>query len=369
MFSYMTHSRCLGYDRHHNRYWHMPELSANILVESGWAVPLPRHERKEIPSSAPIVSNFVYASDLSQLHYLRADGKHRKCDATMMSAPGKEVQWKMYAPDELIQLSASLNCLGIREKALRVQINKIKNMIKNTARPQPVFVEDAMEALKSCVRILASELEKAEFLTQELPEDWEAKLETATCSKLKSIMSTLFSLISKVMIKKEFSLADQTWKEIIGETNSISRLYYLCKMVDWSILWGTGLENEGCKACGKPQWLKSLRRCLGCGDVFHEGYCMAFYTNVCAPCAGCAGREKRTATNNVCYKEMDEEATSKSERGDENWLPMETDETGSVSGKRKLGSESDGERERVPNSRYQLRGVAGMEGALLDGLA
>ncbi|XP_055349312.1 tyrosine-protein kinase BAZ1B-like isoform X2 [Paramacrobiotus metropolitanus] len=285
---YMSHSDCLGYDRQFNRYWHFPELCSGLLVESGWSSPVYPKKLDLTANPLPtVLSNFVYPNRPQEPYYLQPDGKYRKCDSRLIFPPSAANAWTMYDAKSIPHLIAQLNPMGIREGRLKMRLQAdIQKLSQTSARPLPNIAEGLLAILKDFFAKVFADLADNQFLIKSVDPDWKEKLDCADLAEFKQFIVWVFSAISPVLMHKEFhTMMEKTWKTVVEETMNLSRIYYLCKLLDNCIRWERRIGNEQCKLCGIKQRRNRMRRCYGCASVFHYDDCMDFTPeNLCGDC-------------------------------------------------------------------------------------
>ena len=142
-----------------------------------------------------------------------------------------------------------------------------------------------------------------QFLIKALPESWNDKFRSNSLPDIKESMVSIVRLILPPLVRfREPSLETsellflESWTKAVNETNNVSRLYFLCRVLDMSVIWQRGLHKENCKVCGKNE-RNRIKRCVQCINAFHNGECMMFTNSCCLTCCGLpVAREKLPKT-------------------------------------------------------------------------
>ena len=296
MMNMTCHSECLGYDRSFSRYWYFPELSDNVFVESGWAS---MHSDAVTSSKKPVpklLGNFVLATRPGELCYLNDHGKHGKCDSKTAAPTNTENKWCCYKPEQFQELCDSLNPLGVRESQLRFKLKALvaqqSSLVDRPVRPAPIIAHSVLDSLGELFEKITIDLMENQFLIKALPEGWNEKFKSNSLPDIKESMVTIVRLILPPLVRfREPSLETsellflESWTKAVNETNNVSRLYFLCKVLDMSVMWQRGLHRENCKICGKNR-RNRMKRCVQCAFIFHNDECMTFMNNRCSTCCG-----------------------------------------------------------------------------------
>lgn len=285
MLSFLGRSNCLGYDRDFNRYFNFPELGSEIYVESGWARPLLCSTAKSVPTVSPIISNFVFADRQSEVYRVTENGHYTMCNGRTASPKNLPNRWSIYRREDLRPLIDSLNPMGLREGRLRTRLLTASVQVSPLpGRGPPALAQSLLDVLKEFFLKILSDLVDNLFFIHPIEEDWQTRLKEANLGNLKSYIVEINRLISKPLIMSEFLAKEEPWRAALLETNNMSRIYFLCKIMDVSMKWERRLSSESCKSCGRSSRRNRFKRCGACAAVFHDGDCMEFVKNQCYTC-------------------------------------------------------------------------------------
>ncbi|GAU96575.1 hypothetical protein RvY_08003 [Ramazzottius varieornatus] len=291
------HSDCLGYDRSFNRYWYFPELSDNVFVEAGWSSSMQSTVASSPEKPSPkLLGNFVLATRPGELCYLHDNGKHGRCDGKTAPPTNTDNRWSSYKPEQFQELYDCLNPLGMRESPLRFKLKALitqqSSLADRPVRPAPIIAHSVLDSLGELFEKITIDLIENQFLSKALPEGWNDKFNSNSLPEIKESMVNVVQLILPALVKfREPSLETtellflESWTNAVTETNNVSRLYFLCKVLDMSVLWQRGLHKENCRVCGKNK-RNRMKRCVQCAYIFHNEECMAFTSSRCLTCCG-----------------------------------------------------------------------------------
>eukprot|EP00058_Branchiostoma_floridae_P006406 XP_002591894.1 hypothetical protein BRAFLDRAFT_125529 [Branchiostoma floridae] len=341
----------IGTDRHHNKYWLFSLQTPGLFVEKGWAhdsmgyqVTLPNspvkkksqqeeEEEEEEESDVESVSEVQsVTSEASTVRKGRPVTKHRGVEKT--HPPLGQNLWFVYSKkDDVDKLIQNLSTQGIRESALREELEKryqdIKSSLNNfSKRNQQLRSSDGdqelLDAYKRDLEEIETKLEKGGLGNVENPAKWLKRLEkTDKLSELGSLLVEVQGGVLQKFLKgmmapqkkkpkepkeeeadkeenKEEEKEEQDeeeneeeedddddedkdenevqlyeprevelWRQASAECPTMSRLHVMMGMLDACIKWDKSAENAKCKVCRKKGEEERLLLCDECNQAYH----------------------------------------------------------------------------------------------------